>query len=182
MNQYDDYADSDLIVLCRQGNDAAFMALYKRYRLLVYSYLHKLLPGYTTHFDDFFQQTWIKAMRNLDKYDDQQRFYAWLCRITHNLVIDHLRKQQKIVFVGLNDNTNSDTYDEHKAMEDEEFQVALENAINMLTKEQKEVIELRRKGFTFNKIAEIQKVNINTIIGRMRKAVNKLKEALKEFN
>ena len=68
--------DAELLALCRQGDDQAFEVLYNRYRLPLFSYLHRLLPGRADVVDDIFQQTWLKATQNLGRYTDQQRFLA----------------------------------------------------------------------------------------------------------
>ena len=95
--------DVELIRRCQAGDDSAFNVLYSRYRLQLYSYLNKLLPNDKSHIDDFFQQTWIKAFNNFGRYNDQQRFLAWICRIAHNQVMDFFRRQKGTVMVELDD-------------------------------------------------------------------------------
>ena len=51
----------------------------------------------------------------------------------------------------------------------------LEKAILRLPPEQKEVVELRRMGISFNEIAAIQNCPLNTALGRMHKAVKTLR-------
>ena len=58
---------------------------------------------------------------------------------------------------------------------------ALEEAIKELSAEQREVVELRRKGVSFKEIAEKQKTNLNTALCRMHYAVNNLRSKLRRF-
>ena len=89
MDALENISDSELIARARQRDESAFNVLYARYRLQLFSYLNKLLPGDHQMVDDLFQQVWLKVVTNWERYDDQQKFLAWLCRIGHNLVMDH---------------------------------------------------------------------------------------------
>ena len=83
--------DMELILAYRNGNADAFDILYERYRRQLYAYLNKLLPGRQAQADDMFQQTWIRAIAKLDRYQEREMFLAWLLRIAHNLTIDSFR-------------------------------------------------------------------------------------------
>ena len=89
IDKSDDYS---LIKLYLGGNAGQFDILYERYKRQIYSYLNKMLPGQSAAADDLFQQTWIKIIRQLPRYENKQRFLAWAMRIAHNLAIDHFRK------------------------------------------------------------------------------------------
>ena len=52
---------------------------------------------------------------------------------------------------------------------------AVEEAVQMLSTEQKQVLELRRDGKSFKEIAVVLNTNLNTVLGRMHYAVEKLK-------
>ena len=60
--------DMQLVERCRLGDERAFETLYARYRLPLFSYLHKLLAGNPSLVDDIFQQVWIKANRNCAQF------------------------------------------------------------------------------------------------------------------
>ena len=139
--------DMQLIERCRTGDERAFETLYMRYKLPLFAYLHKLLAGEPSLVDDIFQQVWIKANRNWEKYSDQQKLLAWLCRIAHNMVMDHYRRNRRMPTVELAENdgfSNDSPLDE--AHDQGAFEGALEEAILGLSDEQREVVELRRKG------------------------------------
>jgi RNA polymerase sigma-70 factor (ECF subfamily) len=174
--------DMQLVERCRLGDERAFEQLYARYRLPLFSYLHKLLQGEPSMVDDIFQQVWIKANRNWDKYSDQQKLLAWLCRIAHNAVMDHYRRNRRMPTVELTETADftNDTSTE-ETVDQEAFDNALEKAIEELSDEQREVVELRRKGMSFKDIAEKQKTNLNTALCRMHYAVNNLRSKLRDF-
>ena len=77
MTEPENSNDMQLVERCRLGDERAFEQLYARYRLPLFSYLHKLLQGEPSMVDDIFQQVWIKANRNWDKYSDQQKLQKY---------------------------------------------------------------------------------------------------------
>ena len=173
--------DSELVVRCRRRDEAAFNVLYARYRLQLFSYLHKLLPNNRSLVDDIFQQVWMKVVSNWDRYNDQQRFLAWLCRIGHNLVMDYYRSEARGEKVELTDNLPSDYSSAAEGIDRGILDEALAKAIQELSPEQMEVLKLRQQGVSFKEIADIQRSNINTVLGRMHYAVSKLKVLLRDY-
>lgn len=174
--------DIELINRCRSGDEQAFGVLYQRYRLPLFSYLHKLIPSNHGLVEDLFQQTWLKAVRSWDKYSDQQRLLAWLCRIAHNLVMDYYRAQQKMQYEELGEHDDvSQSLEGSQVLEQDELMMALDRAIEALPAEQREVLEYRRAGRSFKEIAEEKRLSMNTVLGRMHYAVLKLRASLQEF-
>lgn len=173
--------DRALIDAHLDGNEAAFAELYERYRLPLYSYLNRMAAGRTALADDLYQQTWIRVIDSLPRYSHQQKFISWLLRIAHNLAVDHFRRERRAEHVELGEHIPcaGDAPDaEHNRRQMEE---ALVTAIDTLSPEQREVLELRRQGLSFKEIAEIERVSINTVLGRMHYAVKKLQKLLAEW-
>ena len=46
--------------------------------------------------EDLAQETFVKAFRNLRRYDPQRKLASWLFKIAHNTAIDHLRKHEPL--------------------------------------------------------------------------------------
>ena len=88
-----------------RGDERSFEILYGRYRKLLYFHLHDFLKSDKIELDDIFQQTWLKAIDNLPKYQEQSSFGAYLKTIARNLIIDRARKKKRqgIVFEFNND-------------------------------------------------------------------------------
>ena len=131
--------------------------------------------------DDLFQQTWIKATQNLERYTDQQRFLGWLCRIAHNLVMDFFRSRKH-----LSDEEVPESYASSMPTPDQELahdqrEAALRDAIQKLPADQQEIIALRGQGIAFKDIAEQKGIALNTALGRMHYAVQNLRKLLADF-
>jgi RNA polymerase sigma-70 factor (ECF subfamily) len=173
--------DQNLIRAYLAGDHASFDPLYERYRRPLYSYLNRMLPNQAATVDDLFQQAWTKALANLARYQHQQSFYAWLVRIAHNAAIDHFRRQRHTAPLDLDelDPPHHGPAPWHQ-LTDQEFAAALQDAIANLPADQREVLLLRRDGVPFKEIATIQRATLNTVLGRMHYAVQKLRQALVE--
>lgn len=178
-----DLSDKELIDLYLSRDDEAFEILYSKYKNAVYSYLNKLIPGQPGLVDDLFQQTWVKVIKNLAKYQDNQNFLAWVVRISRNLSIDYFRKEGRRQAQSLEgiDAVASILERPSAGLECGELGVAIANAVEELPLEQKEVFVLRQQNVSFKEIAVIQNTTLNTTLGRMHYAVNKLRTVLKEW-
>ena len=176
-------SDKELIKLYLNQDDEAFEILYSKYKNAVYSYLNKLIPGQTVLVDDLFQQTWVKVVKNLGKYRDNQNFLAWVVRISRNLSIDYFRKEGRKKTSSMEgvEVVGSALELPSSGLECGELGAAIANAVEALPLEQKEVFVLRQQNVSFKEIAAIQKTTLNTTLGRMHYAVNKLRTVLKEW-
>lgn len=181
MNVNDDVADIVLIDKCRRGDEDAFNVLYQRYRLPLYSYLNKLLSNSASVVDDIFQITWTRILQNLPAYTDKQRFLSWAFRIAHNLAVDHFRQQARLQTVELDDRLPDERDTPWEQMDRTTVHAALARAVEELSPEQREVLELRRQGISFKDIAAIQKTGINTVLGRMHYAVKHLQRLMQDY-
>ena len=173
-------SDSELVELCRAGDEAAFNALYDKYRLPLFSYLNRLLFNHKNLVDDIFQQVWIKAVQNWQRYADQQLLLAWLCRIAHNLVMDHYRSTASKETVEIYENLIADTFNPEEILRQQKLDEALQQAIGQLPPEQMEIVQLRLQGISFKDIAATKKISLNTALGRMHYATQNLRKMLAE--
>ena len=182
MGDVENIEDGVLIERFRARDEEAFNALYAKYRLPLFGYIHKMLPNTcNATIDDYFQQVWMKVVTSIDNYSEKQKFFAWLCRIAHNLIIDAYRRNAGRQFVEIVDNIHSDDKVEilSEAMEREQMIDIIESSIQKLPDVQREVVEFRRAGFSFKEIAVKQNTSLNTVLGRMHYAIAKLREDLK---
>ena len=183
--------DIELINKFVSGDSASLECLIHRYRKQVYTYI--LLLVKKSHLaEDIFQDTFIKVIKSLDegKYQDNGKFLAWVLRISHNLVIDHYRKEKQLSAVSKEDFgldiLNSRKYAVKTAEDNiisDQIRKDIRGLIDYLPQEQKEVLVLRQYcELSFKEIAEHTNVSINTALGRMRYALINLRRMVKENN
>lgn len=180
-------SDTELIQAYLAGDAESFNTLYDRYKRQLYAYLNRLLNGHTANADDLFQQTWLKAIANLEKYRDREIFLAWLMRIAHNLTVDYFRRAERRaeeVFDEAYADKPDGTLFQRTArspgeeLEESELEKAIRDAVQELPPELREVFLLRQEDVPFREIAEIQNCSINTCLARMRYALDKLRARL----
>lgn len=66
----------------------------ERYERPLRRYLMRLTGWGDEEVSDILQESFIKAYRHLNDYDETLKFSTWLYRITHNQAIDTLRSAQ----------------------------------------------------------------------------------------
>ena len=71
----------------------AVAGLMELYQHRLYRYLMRIVMQPSTA-EDLFQQTWLRVMERIQKYDPKRSFEGWLFSVAHNLAIDHLRRRQ----------------------------------------------------------------------------------------
>jgi len=79
------------VLALQQGDPDACAALLARYKNRLYRYLLRWVREPATA-DDLFQQTWIRVIKNIRRFDAKRNFDAWLFAVARNLSIDHLRR------------------------------------------------------------------------------------------
>jgi RNA polymerase sigma-70 factor (ECF subfamily) len=184
-------SDMELIQMYLSGDGSAFDLLYRRYKNQLYTYLNRLLNGERSNADDIFQQTWLNIIRNLPHYKDSERFLAWAMRIAHNQSVDFFRKRTRKAEDAFDENwaeeqQDSILYKQSSSSPEEELKQtelnrAIEDAVQTLPPEMKQVFLLRQEDVSFREIATIQKCSINTCLARMQYALKKLRAQLGEW-
>ena len=177
--------DEMLIQAYMSGDCESFTTLYERYKMQLYAYLNRLLPGQRHLADDMFQQTWVKIIHQLPKYRSERKFLAWAMTIAHNLTMDHFRRSKKELASEAIDDAREDVFDEMSEpwsdMDRGELSKALEWALGKLSPELREVFLLRQEDLSFKEIAELQKCSLNTALGRMQYAMRNLQKLLGDW-
>jgi len=86
----------DLVLQARQGSEEAFTQLVEQYQTPVYNLCYRML-GEVESAEDAAQESFLRAYRNLARYDPQRSFATWLLSITAHYCIDCLRRRRFIM-------------------------------------------------------------------------------------
>lgn len=180
-------SDRELVENYRNGDLASFELLVSRYQAQVYSYIMTLVKDRQLA-DDIFQDTFVKIIRTIKAgvYKDEGKFVQFAMRISHNLVIDHFRKENRIPTVESSsedynyiDNAPISDPSVEQSMINEQIHSDLRKMIEYLPVEQREVLRMRiYDDMSFKEIADITNVSINTALGRMRYALINLRKMM----
>ena len=178
-------SDTELLAAFRKGPAEALDALIGRYQGQLHGYL-RAMTGSAADADDLFQETWMRVVRNPGSFRGGA-FNAWLWRIARNLLIDRLRRRKPVV--SLDDTTAEGTaYSEltpgpgpepGAEAADAELGQLIAAAVGRLPPDQRDVFLLRMQaGLSFAEIAKLRRVPINTALGRMHYAIQRLRQEL----
>ena len=169
--------DDALVALFVSGNNEAFDVLLQRYQDRLYTYISYLVRNDDVT-DDLFQETFVKAIVTLrqGRYKENGKFYAWLTRIAHNLLIDQFRTERNEALLYDEDAENAWRESALTADTNRESEIVNEQVLSDVRKlmdhlpdSQREVVYMRfYQDLSFKEISEITGVSINTALGRMR--------------
>ena len=130
--------------------------------------------------DDLVQETIYKALKNAARLRDIQTIDTWLYRILFNCWQDYLRvKGRNVEFVEMLD---EDQNDQSENYQQSQIVRRVRASIEQLPLPLREVVTLADfAGFSYAQIAEITGVPIGTVMSRLFRARQTLKQQLLEF-
>jgi RNA polymerase sigma-70 factor, ECF subfamily len=82
----------ELVERCRQGDLAAFEAIYRAHAGRLYSLVRRM-TGRQADAEDLLQEIFLAAHRKLDSFRGEAALGTWLYRLATNLCLDHLRSR-----------------------------------------------------------------------------------------
>jgi len=138
---------------------------------------------------DISQEVFFKAFRHLHRFRGESKFSVWLYRLTYNLCIDFLRKQQKNKVVSLNKSDDADDTgvieipDMRNMPEDStirsELRQTMFESIEELPVNYREILVMREiTDMSYDDISLVLKLNIGTVKSRLARARLKLANIL----
>src|SRR5438876_11310636 len=86
--------DIDLVRAYREGDIHAFEELHRRYVGSIYRLVRRKL-GDALLAEDIAQETFLKALKNLERVDASFNFGGWIHTVARNLCYDELRRRQR---------------------------------------------------------------------------------------
>ena len=193
-------ADEVLVRRLRDGDMPAGDALVARYHAPLMGYLQRLVG--TEAAEELHQQTWLSVLDHIERFDPAigaaaaatggttgaatgggAGFKAWLFRIATNKANDlwRSRGREKIAKEGLKLVTDETLPGASHRLEGTEQDEKLRRAIDRLPEHQKQVLLLRYySNLKFVEIAEMLGCPLNTALGRVHKAILKLRQVMGE--
>ena len=190
--------DTILIRRAQQGDTAAFEELVRNYDRSVLRLTMRLTDS-TEDAQDIYQDTFIRAYRNIGKFRFECSFYTWIYRIAVNLCSDYLRRKEvrdryaySERYSGENDGREETILDraseqragaspERDAL-NEELKKQILSALNKLSAKERIVFELRHyEGLKLQTVAAILSTSENTVKNTLFRATHKLRLRLAEM-
>ncbi len=86
---------SELTRAIRAGDEQAFSRFYDLYHLRLYQQALLLSKGNEQEAREVLQSVVLKLARKFQVFDDEKRFWAWLCRCLQNAYVDLCRARRR---------------------------------------------------------------------------------------
>ena len=154
-----------------------FEEVYSKYYNSVYRYLITITKDINMA-EEITQETFYKALKNIDKYDPKFKMLTWLCEIAKNTYYSYCKKYKKICELDKNMLDDEETIIEKVI--DSEQNLEILKILHSLEEAYKEVFTLRIYGeLSFKQIGEIFDKNENWARVTYYRSKLKIKENLK---
>jgi RNA polymerase sigma-70 factor, ECF subfamily len=195
MVDYAQLSDQDVISHARQGRETAFRELIRRYERPVFSVIYRMVHDRELA-EDLAQETFIKVLNALDRYDPKYKFSSWIFKIAHNATLDQLRKKEPET-LSLDGSPHASTQEQTEASsftavdttetpeqytESKQLGTEIEAAIEKLRPEYRAAIVLWHiEGRPYDEIADIMGLPLGTVKTYIHRGRNELRGMLQHL-
>jgi RNA polymerase sigma-70 factor (ECF subfamily) len=196
----DSTAESDEAFMMRfqAGDRTALTTLVRRHNRSIYNFILRQVRSRPVA-EDLTQDVFVRVVQRATTFKHEARFTSWLYAIARNLCVDHLRRggvrhtTSLDAPLGRDDGASGATLSERladtapsasaeRSVVSADIGARVHRAVEALPVEQREVFLLRQLArVPFHDIAEMTGVSENTVKSRMRYALERLQEALADY-
>lgn len=188
-------SDQDVVALAREGREAAYRELIRRYERPVFALIYRMVRDREIA-EDLAQETFIKVLNAIATYRPEFKFSSWVFKIANNTAIDHLRRKE-LDTLSLEGSPHATTAEGVEAtalqvssgdespletVEAMELGGEIERAIAQLRPEYRSCILLRHvEGRAYEEIAEMLDLPLGTVKTYIHRARHELRLALQHL-
>ena len=186
--------DGLLIERCRNGDSTAIERLVLKYQNRIYNVVLKICAD-PDDAAELTQETFVKVIENLSRFEGRSSFYTWAFRIAVNLTLNYCQKNARLAIRSLD--SDEGPYDHQAthalkellsddrspdpsamAQDKEVYEIAIK-AIRELDEPQRAVLVLRDiEGMSYARIAEVLGIELGTVRSRLSRARTRVREIL----
>jgi RNA polymerase sigma-70 factor (ECF subfamily) len=171
--------DAQILTELKNGNYVVFRELVKRYEGLISATIIGMI-GNCSEAEDIGQEVFIRFYKTLDKFRGDSTIGTYLTRIAINLSLNEIkrRKRRNQMFFHSDENI-FEVEDKDIHPEKDENRELIQQAIKKLSPKFRSVVVLRLvDGYSTDETAKILKIPIGTVLSRLARAQQKLREIL----
>jgi len=189
--------DATLVEKCRQGDSDAMERLIIKYQDRIYNVILRICAN-NDDAAELTQETFVKVIENIGKFQGRSSFYTWAFRIAVNLTLNFRRRSNKLAVRSLE--AQGKESGEHKkqllrdflrddsasdpaglAQSRELCEIAVK-ALMRLDDAQRTVVVLRDiEGMNYAQIAGVLNIQLGTVRSRLSRARSNLRGIMEAF-
>jgi RNA polymerase sigma-70 factor (ECF subfamily) len=180
-------SDAAAIELARAGDSDGFRILVERHSRSLFGLAYRM-TGNEFDAEDVVQETFMRAFKQLDRYESRSSFSTWLYRIASNYALDLLRarkRQEDRRLVSTDEDTEvldgiagTDPLQD-RLLHNTQVKQKLKSVLGELSEQERTAFVLRHyEGLSIEQIGSILNVGQSATKNSIFRAVRKLREAL----
>lgn len=164
-------SDRELMLSFIKGDEIAFRILYDRFVRRVFSMAYRFSRNYETS-RDITQEVFLRLYQKRELYKPEISFNTFFYRLTYNCILNYIRDHK-------NDISDTEatpislsmpTTPEQVAEAHERFERIEKNLDRLPTNQKTAFILNKIEGLSYNEVAEIMGININTVKSLIHRA------------
>jgi len=190
--------DGMLVEKCRGGDSDAMARLIVKYQQRIYNVILKICAN-TDDAAELTQETFVKVLENIGRFQGRSSFYTWAFRIAVNLTLNYRKRNMKLALRSL-EAQSSETSEHRKqllrdflrddsspdpagiAQKKELYEIAVK-ALMRLDDAQRTVVVLRDiEGMNYAQIARVLNIQLGTVRSRLSRARSNLRDIMEAFS
>lgn len=170
--------EEKLIKMAQRGDKRALEKLLQDNYSILKGYLIKMTLNESLA-DDITQETMLKAILNIKKYEPKSKFSTWLITVATNHYRDQLRKDKKLVYNN-EDHELPDSRDLEETVINKIQGDKLKEILKELPEDKRMVFILKHYyGYSYEEIAKIVGCPLGTVRSRLHYCINSIKSQMK---
>lgn len=173
--------ETELVKASVEGDKLAFGEIVNRYRKLVARTVKGML-GDSVFAEDIGQEVFIKLYYSLPEFRGEAKLSTYIQKIAVNLTLNEIKRRKRF-FSLFSEKGNNEMYEyeiaDHETTEKREATELVNKALMGLDPKFRIVVVMRMlQGYSTKETAEILKLPLGTVLSRLSRAQEQLKEIL----
>jgi len=173
--------EDELLKLSKQGDHKAFKGLVEYFEQPIATVVKGIL-GDCPEAEDVGQEVFIRFYQFLHQFNGKSTLKTYLIRIAINLSLNEIKKRKPALSIDNND-ISIDLMAKETESSNFENKDLLDKAMKQIPPEHRSVVVLRlMQGYSVKETAKILEIPEGTVLSRLSRAQEKLKQILKPVN
>jgi len=184
--------DNVLIEQCQRGETSAMERLILKYQNRLYNVIFRICSN-PDDAAELTQETFVKVIENVGKFQGKSTFYTWAFRIAVNLTINYCRRNSRLGLTSLDSAESGDQMsgvlreylsndkspDPAHVAQNRELCDLVMQSIARLDEDHRTILVLRDiEGMSYAQIAQVLELELGTVRSRISRARGKFKDIL----
>ena len=176
--------DAAAVAQARDGDQDAFRVLVDRHSRSIYRLAYRM-TGRAEDAEDVVQEAFVRAYRQLSRFEARSNFATWLYRITFNCAVDYMRARPRREAAGAQDRLDQMSEPTPGPTMDDlvyagEIGERVQTALGGLSEQERAAFLMRHyQGCSIEEISQALDLRTNAAKHSIFRAVRKMREALR---